>query len=90
MKKNRKTLSEGDVFRFNMGSPEGYLILRVEEFEDSSEVWCEVMKAHYEHEAEDKYEEEDRYQEGDSLPWLYDDEVELVSLRDYNINDYDF
>ena len=77
-KKSAKELEIGGRFRFDIESPKGHLILEIYDKEDDGTPWCLVTDHHYETPAEDEFEEEDRYKRGDTMPFVFDDEVEVL------------
>lgn len=75
----KNKLKVGDTFKFNMNRPKGYLILKVFEIEDERIPWCKVIQHFYDEKADDEDDENDRYKTGDEMPYVYDDEVELIN-----------
>jgi len=69
-RKNSKELKIGEIFKFNMYCPAGFLVLKVQYFEEEIP-WCLVIEDFYEEEAKDEYDEEDRYKIGDIFPYSY-------------------
>ena len=75
---NKRDLEIGNTFKFKMRD-QGYLILKVEDIDDSFDASCEVIDHHYNEPAEDEFEANDRYMTGDYMLYFWDDRVELIT-----------